>query len=172
MLLNDRLTQAVAAARRHRTSLAVLFVDVDHFKHINDSLGHTTGDALLKSIARRLVACVRTTDTVSRHGGDEFVVLLSEVARTEDAGLSADKILAALNAPHRVEQQDLRITASIGISVFPDDGTDAETLVKNADSALLHAKDSGRSRREFFHPDTRVRVAERWSGVGTPAHRL
>jgi diguanylate cyclase (GGDEF)-like protein/PAS domain S-box-containing protein len=163
LLLNDRLTQAIAGARRHRTSLAVLFVDVDHFKHINDSLGHTIGDGLLKSIARRLVGCVRTTDTVSRHGGDEFVVLLSEVTRTEDAAVSADKILTALSAPHRIEQQDLRITASVGIGVFPDDGTDAETLVKNADRALLHAKDSGRSRREFFEPSMSVRVAAQGS---------
>jgi diguanylate cyclase (GGDEF)-like protein/PAS domain S-box-containing protein len=163
MLLNDRLTQAIAAARRHHTSLAVLFVDVDHFKHINDSLGHTIGDELLKSIARRLVACVRTTDTVSRHGGDEFVVLLSEVARTKDASVSADKILAALSAPHRMEQQDVPITVSIGIGVFPDDGTDAETLVKNADRALLHAKSSGRSRREFFEPGMSVRLADPWS---------
>jgi diguanylate cyclase (GGDEF)-like protein/PAS domain S-box-containing protein len=150
LLLNDRLTQAIAAAWRHRTSLAVLFVDVDHFKRINDSSGHTTGDALLKSIALRLVGCVRTTDTVCRHGGDEFLVLLSEVARTEDAALSADKILAALDAPYCIEQQDLRITVSIGISVFPDNGTDVETLVKNADVALLHAKNNGRGKREFF----------------------
>jgi diguanylate cyclase (GGDEF)-like protein/PAS domain S-box-containing protein len=150
MLLNDRLTQAIAAARRHRTSLAVLFVDVDHFKRINDCLGHTIGDALLKSIARRLVATVRTTDTVSRHGGDEFVVLLSEIARTEDAALSADKLLTALSAPHRIAQQDVRITVSVGISVFPDGGIDADTLVQNADTALLHAKNSGRDRRAFF----------------------
>jgi diguanylate cyclase (GGDEF)-like protein/PAS domain S-box-containing protein len=153
MLLNDRLTQAIAAARRHRTSLAVLFVDVDHFKLINDSLGHTIADQLLKSIARRLVACVRTSDTVSRQGGDEFVVLLSEVARADDAARSADKILTALSTPHRIEHQDLGITASIGISVYPDDGTDAETLLKNADKALLHAKAGGRSRRQLFEPD-------------------
>lgn len=150
MLLNDRLTQAIAAARRHRTSLAVLFVDVDHFKRINDCLGHTMGDALLKSIARRLVATVRTTDTVSRHGGDEFVVLLSEIARRDDAALSADKLLTALRAPHRIVQQDVRITVSVGISVFPDGGIDADTLVQNADTALLHAKSCGRDRREFF----------------------
>jgi diguanylate cyclase (GGDEF)-like protein len=137
LLLNDRLTQAIAAAWRHRTCLAVLFVDVDHFKRINDSLGHTTGDALLKSIALRLAGCVRTTDTVCRHGGDEFLVLLSEVARTEDAALSAEKILAALHAPYCIEQQDLRITVSIGVSVFPDNGTDVETLVKNADVAFF-----------------------------------
>jgi diguanylate cyclase (GGDEF)-like protein len=104
----------------------------------------------LKSIALRLVGCVRTTETVCRHGGAEFLVLLSEVARTEDAALSADKILAALDAPYCIEQQDLRITVSIGISVFPDNGTDVETLVKNADVALLHAKNNGRGKREFF----------------------
>jgi diguanylate cyclase (GGDEF)-like protein/PAS domain S-box-containing protein len=150
LLLSDRLTQAIAAARRHSTSLAVLFVDVDHFKHINDSFGHTAGDGLLKSIALRLVASVRGTDTVSRHGGDEFVVLLSEVARPEDAGLSADKILAALHAPYHIDHRTFEITVSIGIGVFPEDGMNAETLVKNADTALLHAKESGRSRREFF----------------------
>jgi diguanylate cyclase (GGDEF)-like protein/PAS domain S-box-containing protein len=150
MLLNDRLTQAIAAARRHRASLAVLFVDVDHFKHINDCLGHTIGDQLLKSVARRLVTCVRTSDTVSRHGGDEFVVLLSEVARADDAALSADKILAALRASHRIEQRDLRTTVSVGIAVYPADGTDAETLLMNADRALLHAKAHGRNRRQFF----------------------
>jgi diguanylate cyclase (GGDEF)-like protein/PAS domain S-box-containing protein len=163
MLLNDRLTQAIAAARRHRTALAVLFVDVDHFKHINDSLGHTIGDQLLKSIAGRLVSCVRTSDTVSRQGGDEFVVLLSEVARAEDAALAADKILAALGTPHRIEHRDVRITASVGIGVYPDDGTDAETLLKNADRALLHAKAHGRARREFFEPSMIARAFERRS---------
>jgi diguanylate cyclase (GGDEF)-like protein/PAS domain S-box-containing protein len=158
MLLNDRLTQAIAAARRHRASVAVLFVDVDHFKRVNDSLGHTIGDQLLKSIARRLVTCVRTSDTVSRHGGDEFIVLLSEVARAEDAALSADKILAALRAPHRIEQRDLRITVSVGIGVYPDDGTDAETLLKHADRALLHAKSHGRNRRQFFEAGMTMNV--------------
>jgi diguanylate cyclase (GGDEF)-like protein/PAS domain S-box-containing protein len=164
MLLNDRLTQAIAAARRHRASLAVLFVDVDHFKRINDSLGHTIGDELLKSISRRLVTCVRTSDTVSRHGGDEFVVLLSEVARAEDAALSADKILAVLRAPHRLEKRDLRITVSVGIGVYPDDGTDAETLLKNADRALLHAKEHGRNRRQFFEVDMTIAGRKRRYG--------
>lgn len=161
MLLNDRLTQAVAAARRHRTFLAVLFVDVDHFKRINDSMGHTIGDQLLKSIARRLVTCVRTSDTVSRQGGDEFVILLSEVARADDAAVSADKILAALSAPHRIEHRDLRVTVSVGIAVCPDNGTDAETLLKNADSALLHAKAHGRNRRQFFEPGMNASEVER-----------
>lgn len=163
MLLNDRLKQAMAAALRHNASLAVLFVDVDHFKPINDAQGHAIGDALLKSISRRLTACVRTTDTVSRHGGDEFVVLLSEVTRKEDAAVSAEKILAALRIPHRILEKDLQITASVGISVFPDNGTDADTLIRNADTALLHAKESGRDRHAFFEPGR---------SVGVPAHRL
>jgi diguanylate cyclase (GGDEF)-like protein/PAS domain S-box-containing protein len=160
MLLNDRLTQAIASAHRHRTSLALLFVDVDRFKHVNDTLGHASGDQLLKSIARRLVACVRSSDTVSRYGGDEFVILLSEVAHAEDAALSANKILAALNTPHRIEYQDLHVTASVGIGVYPDDGTDAETLLRSADLALFNAKAGGRSNLQFFQPDMNVRASE------------
>jgi diguanylate cyclase (GGDEF)-like protein/PAS domain S-box-containing protein len=156
MLLNDRLTQASASAHRHGTCLAVLFVDVDHFKRINDTLGHTIGDQLLKSVAQRLVACVRHTDTVSRQGGDEFLVLLSEVSRANDAAVSADKILAALSVPHHIEHQDVHITVSVGIGVYPQDGTDAETLVKNADTALFHAKGHGRNNQQFFMPDMKV----------------
>ena len=158
MLLNDRLAQAIASAHRRRTLLAVLFVDVDRFKHINDTLGHAIGDRLLKSIAQRLVACLRGSDTVSRYGGDEFVILLSEVAHAEDAALSANKILAALSTPHHIEHQDLRVTASVGIGVYPDDGTDAETLLRNADLALFNAKASGRSNYQFFQPDMNVRA--------------
>jgi diguanylate cyclase (GGDEF)-like protein/PAS domain S-box-containing protein len=156
MLLNDRLTQAIAAAHRHGTSLALLFVDVDHFKRINDSLGHTTGDQLLKSVAQRLVACVRHSDTVSRQGGDEFLVLLSEVSRAHDAAVSADKILAALSVPHRIEHQDVHITVSVGTSVYPRDGTDAQTLMKNANTALFYAKGEGRNNHQFFKPDMKV----------------
>jgi len=150
LLLNDRLTQAIAAAQRHRTSLAVLFLDVDHFKHVNDALGHGIGDQLLQSIAQRLLTCVRNSDTVSRHGGDEFVVLLSEVARAGDVASTANKILAAVSRPHRIGNQDLSVTVSVGIGVYPDDGTDAETLLENADVALFHAKARGRSTHQFF----------------------
>jgi diguanylate cyclase (GGDEF)-like protein len=156
MLLNDRLTQAIASAHRHGASLALLFVDVDHFKRINDTLGHTIGDQLLKSVARRLVACVRNTDTVSRQGGDEFLVLLSEVSRAHDAAVSADKILAALSVPHRIEHQDVHITVSVGTGVYPRDGTDAETLMKNADTALFRAKGQGRNNHQFFKTDMKV----------------
>jgi len=158
MLLNDRLSQAIASAKRHRTSLAVLFLDVDRFKQINDSLGHGIGDQLLQSIAQRLVACVRNSDTVSRHGGDEFVVLLSEVARAEDAASTANKLLAAVSRPHRIGHQDLSVTVSVGIGVYPDNGADAETLLENADIALFHAKARGRSNHQFFEPDMNVRA--------------
>jgi diguanylate cyclase (GGDEF)-like protein/PAS domain S-box-containing protein len=150
MLLNDRLTQAMAAAHRHHTALAALFVDVDRFKHINDTRGHAIGDRLLKSIAQRLVACVRSSDTVSRYGGDEFVVLLPEVAHSQDAAVSAHKILACQSTPHRIEHQELHVTVSVGIGVYPDDGMDADTLLKNADTALLNAKARGRGNYQFF----------------------
>jgi diguanylate cyclase (GGDEF)-like protein/PAS domain S-box-containing protein len=140
LLLTDRLERAIAAARRHGSSLAVLFMDLDRFKCINDSLGHAVGDQVLQSVARRLVACVRASDTVSRQGGDEFIVLLSEVACAEDAAFSADKLLAAIAVPHRVDDQDLHVRASVGIGVYPTDGTDAGTLLKKADRALLVAR--------------------------------
>jgi diguanylate cyclase (GGDEF)-like protein/PAS domain S-box-containing protein len=150
MLLNDRLTQAMASAHRHHTALAALFVDVDRFKHINDTRGHAIGDRLLKSIAQCLVACVRSSDTVSRYGGDEFVVLLPEVAHSQDAAVTAHKILASQSTPHRIEHQELHVTVSVGIAVYPNDGMDAETLLKNADTALLNAKARGRGNYQFF----------------------
>jgi diguanylate cyclase (GGDEF)-like protein/PAS domain S-box-containing protein len=158
MLLNDRLTQAIASAHRHGKSLALLFLDVDHFKYVNDSLGHAIGDQLLRSMARCLLACVRSSDTVSRQGGDEFVVLLSEVTQAQDVASTADKILAAVSRPHRIGDQDLHITVSVGIGVYPTDGADAETLLKNADLALRHAKATGRSNRQFFGPNMSVRT--------------
>jgi diguanylate cyclase (GGDEF)-like protein/PAS domain S-box-containing protein len=158
MLLNDRLTQAIASAQRHKTLLALLFLDVDDFKHVNDSRGHAVGDQLLQSIARRLVACVRESDTVSRQGGDEFVVLLSEVARAQDAGLAADKLLAAVSTPHSIDQKDLHVTVSVGIGVYPADGASAEALLKSADLALVRAKTRGRSNHQFFERDASVRA--------------
>ena len=161
-LLHDRIAQAIALARRHGSQCAVLFLDVDRFKLINDSLGHTIGDQLLRSVAERLSACVRDTDTVSRPGGDEFVVLLSEIEHTRDAVVVADKMLASLASPHHIAQHDIHVTVSIGISVCPDDGLDAETLIKNADVALYHAKDNGRNNSQFFTQDMNVRaVAQR-----------
>jgi diguanylate cyclase (GGDEF)-like protein/PAS domain S-box-containing protein len=163
ILLDDRLTQATTRARRHRQKLAVLFIDIDRFKNINDSLGHATGDRLLQSIAQRLLTCVRSSDTVSRQGGDEFVILLSEVAKTQDAAVSAEKILQSLSAPLAVEQHELPVTVSIGIATAPDDGNDAETLLQNADFAMYHAKDCGRNNYQFFKPEMNVRAVERQS---------
>ena len=172
LLLNDRLAQAMSAARRQQQQLAVLFVDVDRFKHINDSLGHAIGDELLLSVAGRLVASVRDSDTVSRQGGDEFVILLSSIGRAEDAALSANKILTALGMPHHVKDHDLQITVSMGIGVYPDDGTDAETLVKNADIAMLNAKDNGRNNYQFFKPDMNEHALERQSLESGLRHAL
>ena len=163
ILLNDRLAQAIALAHRHRHKLALLFLDVDRLKHINDSLGHAIGDRLLQSVAQRMLACVRSSDTVSRRGGDEFVILLSELTHEQDAAVGADKILLALRAPHRIDQHDLHVTGSIGIATYPDDGTEAEILLKNADSAMYHAKENGRDHYQFFKPDMNVRAIERQS---------
>jgi diguanylate cyclase (GGDEF)-like protein/PAS domain S-box-containing protein len=167
MLLNDRLTQATALARRRGSHLAVLFIDLDRFKHVNDSLGHVIGDALLQSVARRLVASVRSSDTVSRQGGDEFVALLTEIAHAQDAAASAQKIIAALVVPHEIANHQLHITTTIGISIYPDDGLDAETLIKSADTAMYHAKANGRNSYQFFEHDMNARAVERqWIEAG------
>jgi diguanylate cyclase (GGDEF)-like protein/PAS domain S-box-containing protein len=163
MLLNDRVSQAIVLAPRHSKKVAVLFLDLDGFKHINDSLGHPIGDKLLQSIARRLVDCVRSSDTVSRQGGDEFVVLLSEVEQSEDAALTARRMLQSVAEAHSIERHDLHVTTSIGVSVFPDDGLDAETLIKNADTAMYQAKENGRQSYQFFKPAMNVRAVERQS---------
>jgi diguanylate cyclase (GGDEF)-like protein/PAS domain S-box-containing protein len=163
ILLNDRISQAIASARRNMKLVAVLFLDLDGFKHINDSLGHPVGDKLLQSIATRLVASARGTDTVSRQGGDEFVVLLPDLAQPEDAAGMAGRMLRDVADSHSVDQHDLHVTASIGVSVFPDDGADAETLIKNADTAMYQAKENGRRSYQFFKPAMNARAVERQS---------
>jgi diguanylate cyclase (GGDEF)-like protein/PAS domain S-box-containing protein len=160
-LLNDRINQALAFARRHSKQVAVLFLDLDGFKHINDSLGHPIGDKLLQSIAKRLVDCARASDTVSRQGGDEFVVLLSEMEHSEDAAIAARRMLQAVAGAHAIDRHELHITTSIGVSVFPDDGQDAETLIKNADTAMYQAKEDGRRSYQFFKPEMNARAVER-----------
>jgi diguanylate cyclase (GGDEF)-like protein/PAS domain S-box-containing protein len=164
ILLNDRLDRALASAHRHRRyrrSLAVMFVDVDHFKHINDSLGHQIGDQLLRSVSQRLITSVRSSDTVSRLGGDEFVVLLTEMKHADNIGGIATKILAILAEPHHASGHELHVTASIGVSVYPDDGADAETLLRHADLAMYQAKENGRSSFQFFRRDMSARAIER-----------
>jgi diguanylate cyclase (GGDEF)-like protein/PAS domain S-box-containing protein len=163
MLLNDRLTQAIIMASRHSQKVAVLFLDLDGFKHINDSLGHPIGDKLLQSVGRRLMSCVRISDIVSRQGGDEFVVLLSELAQSEDAAITARRMLRAVAEVHSIAQHDLHVTTSIGVSVYPDDGLDAETLIKNADTAMYQAKENGRQSYQFFTSAMNVRAVERQS---------
>ena len=149
VLLEDRIAQSIALAQRNGRQLAVLFVDLDRFKRINDSLGHAAGDKLLQSVALRLKACVRGSDTVSRRGGDEFIVLLADIAHPGHAASTADKIIAALGTAHRIAGQELHVTASVGIAIYPLDGADAQTLLKNADAAMYRAKESGRNRRCF-----------------------
>ena len=163
ILLQDRLSQAIELARRQGRLLAVMFMDLDQFKHINDSLGHAVGDQLLQSVARRLVGCVRHSDTISRQGGDEFVLLLPYIEHAEDAVLSVQKIFAALALPHRIDQHDLHISVSIGISIYPNDGQDAETLIKSADVAMYSAKENGRNNFKFFEQGMNVRAVQRQS---------
>ncbi|HUX30182.1 MAG TPA: EAL domain-containing protein [Thiobacillus sp.] len=162
-LLYDRLAQAITQARRSGKQLAVMFMDLDRFKHINDSLGHTVGDQLLQSMSRRLLGCVRQSDTISRLGGDEFVALLPDIDHPEDAALSAQKMLIAIALPHLINQHDLHIGASIGISIYPEDGLDAETLIKHADTAMFHAKDNGRNTYAFFEQEMTARAMARQS---------
>jgi diguanylate cyclase (GGDEF)-like protein/PAS domain S-box-containing protein len=161
VLLNDRITQAIASARRRESNPVLLFLDLDKFKHINDSLGHAVGDHLLQAVSERLLHCVRTSDTVSRHGGDEFVILLADERRPQDAALAAEKILHALSMPFLIDGQQLHTSTSIGISVFPVDGMDPAALIKNADTAMYHAKERGRNNFQFFRHDMNTRAVER-----------
>jgi diguanylate cyclase (GGDEF)-like protein/PAS domain S-box-containing protein len=160
-VLNDRLSQAIALAQRHKHQLAVLFLDLDRFKYVNDSLGHGFGDRLLQLVAERLLTCVRTSDTVTRLGGDEFVILLSELRHPEDAAVSAEKILLALRAPYCLGEHTLYLTVSLGIVIYPDDGVDSESLMKRVDFAMYHAKDRGRNNYQFFKPAMHARALER-----------
>jgi len=163
LLLNDRVSQAIALGQRHSYQVAVLFLDIDGFKHINDSLGHAIGDKLLQSISERLVGCIRAVDTVSRQGGDEFVMLLPAVENAQDAALAARRMLAAIAEAHNIDNHDLHVTASIGISVYPEDGLDVATLIQNADTAMYQAKENGRQSYQFFEVAMNVRAVERQS---------
>jgi len=152
-LLTDRLTQSIALAQRHRKRVVLMFLDLDNFKDVNDSLGHSVGDQLLQSTAKRLEACVRSSDTVSRHGGDEFIVLLSEVEAALDAARAAEKLIKAMAEPHLIGDHRLDVTLSIGISLYPDDGDDGDALLVSADTAMYHAKRGGRNNYKRFTPE-------------------
>jgi diguanylate cyclase (GGDEF)-like protein len=172
-LLNDRLTQAIALAQRHHDKkVALLFLDLDHFKHINDTLGHAVGDQLLQSAAKRLLACVRHSDTVSRQGGDEFVVLLSEVDEAQDATRIAEKLIKAMAEPHLIDGHRLHVTLSIGVSFYPDDGKDIDAVMRNADTAMYQAKRNGRNNYQTFSPDMAGHDAARQSVAQVLQHAL
>lgn len=161
VLFQDRLEQAVRAARRYGQHLAIMFIDLDNFKHINDSLGHTVGDRVLVAVANALTRNVRASDTVSRQGGDEFVVLLSALQADNDVETIAVKILQAISEGHLIDEKTLYVSASIGISFFPSDADNVEDLIKHADTALYDAKNKGRNRYQFFLPGMNDNAMER-----------
>jgi len=149
LLFNDRLTRALSTARRHGDKLAVVFADLNNFKSVNDRLGHFVGDALLQAVANSLVACLRGNDTVSRHGGDEFVIVLSEIRDTSHAAKAAQKIVASIETVHRIGPHELQVTASMGISIYPDHGLTGEVLLNKADAAMYQAKRSRSTNYQF-----------------------
>ncbi len=149
-LFADRLSLALSTATRHSSKVGLLFLDLDKFKHINDSMGHLAGDQLLESVATRLKSCVRESDTICRHGGDEFMILLPDAASARDIELVAQKIIAAMSAPHHILGQNLNVTFSIGISIFPDNAADSDAMIKCADAAMYRAKERGRNNYQFF----------------------
>ncbi|MES2354062.1 MAG: PAS domain S-box protein [Pseudomonadota bacterium] len=161
LLLNDRLEHAIVSAQRKEEMLSLLFIDLDRFKTINDSLGHHVGDLLLKGVAERLSGCVRRGDTLARLGGDEFIVALYDLKTAEDAAIVARKMLAAVKQPYEVEGHMLSTGCSIGISIYPSDGADVTTLMRNGDTAMYHAKEKGRNNYQFFSPDMNIRAVER-----------
>ncbi len=161
LLFKDRLTVAISQAQRTNTRLAVMFLDLDRFKFINDSLGHNVGDHLLQAVAERVRTCFRDSDTLSRLGGDEFTVLIGNLNRPEDAAVVAEKTLEAVRQPFHVEGHEFYISTSIGISLFPDDGSDAETLIKNADTAMYQAKELGRDNYQMFNAHVNQRSLQR-----------
>lgn len=161
VLLQDRLSQALATARRQRHKVALLFLDLDRFKTINDSLGHAVGDLLLQDVAQRLNKCARDEDTVARLGGDEFLIVLNNVTDIPDAAVAAERFMDAMTSAVVIQGHTLSINCSLGISIFPEHGADAETLIKNADAAMYSAKDGGRNNFRFFTADMNDQALER-----------
>lgn len=172
LLFQDRLNQALAQAERKKLQVAVLYMDLDRFKNINDMLGHSSGDALLRQAASRLQACIRKTDTLARLGGDEFTVVLSELNDPQDAMRVATKLIQAMRAPFQVDQHELFVTLSLGISIYPDDGLESETLMANADAAMYRAKETGRDNFQWFAAELNAVAKERMSMDGQLRHAL
>ena len=160
-LLQDRLSKALANARRQKDRVALLFLDLDRFKDTNDSLGHSLGDLLLQNVAERLKRCAREQDTVARLGGDEFLIVLTNVKEIADASVAAERFMQAMTAEFVVQGHSLSINCSVGISMFPEHGTDGEILIKNADAAMYSAKESGRNNFRFFTEDMNAQGVER-----------
>ncbi|MES2262522.1 MAG: EAL domain-containing protein [Pseudomonadota bacterium] len=161
VLLLDRLSLALTAARRNHKMLAILFLDLDRFKHVNDTLGHQVGDALLKEVAARLIKCVRGVDTVSRQGGDEFLIILADIGGIDQAAHVAGSILQAIAQPFVLGQNSLSVSTSIGVAIYPNDGSDIDQLIKHADIAMYHAKENGRNSFQFFNADMHMQIVER-----------
>jgi diguanylate cyclase (GGDEF)-like protein/PAS domain S-box-containing protein len=160
-LLEDRLQQAISGARRERRRVALVFLDLDRFKEINDVFGHHAGDELLKRVAERLQSSVRQTDSVCRHSGDEFIVLLPGIHDAEEAGRIAGKIQNTLRKPYSIAGRDLHVSGSMGIAIYPDDGESADVLIKNADAAMYQSKGTGRDSFEFFSPNMNAQLVRR-----------
>ena len=161
LLFQDRLLQAIAHAKRSNDQLAIMFMDVDHFKNLNDTLGHHMGDVFLHQLASQLTEIIRVEDTVSRMGGDEFTILLTQISSEADAASIADKILSLFNKPFNLGGHNIHLGASIGIALYPNDGSDTDTLIRNADTAMYHAKEQGRNNYQFFTTEMESRVRER-----------
>jgi diguanylate cyclase (GGDEF)-like protein len=160
LLINDRLNQALTIAKRDQQYVALMFLDLDRFKNINDSLGHEIGDLLLKRVAERLTNCLRSSDTISRQGGDEFMILLPEIVDHYAPAEVAEKLLSACIEPFDITGHEIRVSISIAIAVYPDDGENVETLTKSADSAMYHAKALGRNNYQFFTQSMNERVKQ------------
>ncbi|MEE8588508.1 MAG: diguanylate cyclase, partial [Sulfurimonadaceae bacterium] len=160
-LFNDRLEQAISKARRHKEEIALFFIDLDHFKQINDTLGHEVGDEVLKFFAKRLNASVRTEDTIARIGGDEFMVIMENLQTPEAISVVANKIVSIVKEPIILGEQTLNLGTSIGISVYPQNGETSEVLLKNADTAMYKAKDEGRDNYQFYTPEMKQLALKR-----------